>query len=325
MKPDNRDPPDSVVTEVLMTRSIDILGLGCVAVDDLLYVPSFPVANTKVRVLSSERQCGGLTGTALVTAARFGARCAFAGLLGLDKLSNVVEENFLREGVEIKFAPRARDASVVHSTIVVAVETGTRNIFYRINGRLGADDLLPTEWVIRSARVLFLDHCGMVGNLRAALIARAAGIPIVADFERDNDPRFQELLGLVDHIVLSEDMAVKVTGKRSPQSAAEALWHKECHAVVITCGVDGSWFVGTDQMVKHQAAFKVQAYDTTGCGDVFHGAYAAALAQGATLSERVRLATAAAALKATQPGGQRGIPTRSQVDEFLQSEPENLE
>jgi sulfofructose kinase len=307
-----------------MTKSIDILGLGCVAVDDLLYVPSFPEANTKVRVLNWERQCGGLTGAALVTAARLGVRCAFGGLLGFDELSHVVEENFLREGVEVQFAPRAVDASVVHATVIVATETGTRNIFYCVNGRLGADDLLPTESVIRSARVLFLDHYGMVGNLRAASIARDARIPIVADFERDDDPRFQELLGLVDHIVLPEDLAAKITGKKSPPSAAEALWHKECHAVVITCGVAGSWFVGTDQMVNHQPAFKVRAVDTTGCGDVFHGAYAAALAQGATLSERVRLATAAAALKATQPGGQRGIPTRSQVDEFLRSEPEIL-
>src|ERR1700736_4955498 len=97
-----------------------------------------------------------------------------------------------------------------------------------------------------------------------------------------------------------------------------------CHAVVITCGVAGSWFVGTDQIVKNEPAFKVRAVDTTGCGDVFHGAYAAALALGATLNECVRLAAAAAALKATQPGGQRGIPTRIQVDEFLRSEPEIL-
>lgn len=75
-------------------------------------------------------------------------------------------------------------------------------------------------------------------------------------------------------------------------------------------------------MVQHQPAFRVRTVDTTGCGDLFQGAYAAALALGATLSERVRLARAAAALKATQPGGQRGIPTRNQVDEFLQSEPE---
>ncbi len=59
--------------------------------------------------------------------------------------------------------------------------------------------------------------------------------------------------------------------------------------------------------------------DTTGCGDVFHGAYAAGLARGLDLAERVRLASAAAAIKATRPGGQKGIPTRDEVEAFLKS------
>ena len=139
-------------------KTWDILGLGCVAVDDLLYVPSFPVANTKVRVLTRERQCGGLAGTALVTAARLGARCAFAGLLGTDELSRVIEENFQREGVEVSFAPRSEDAPTPHSVIIVGTETGSRNIFYRIEGHVGADDRLPDESIIRSARVLFIDQ-----------------------------------------------------------------------------------------------------------------------------------------------------------------------
>src|SRR5258707_15855599 len=93
-----------------MSKSFDILGLGCVSVDDLLYVLGrFPVADTKTRVLNWDRQCGGLTGTALVAAARLGAHCAFAGVLGVDDLTRIVEENFLREGVDIFFAPRAKD------------------------------------------------------------------------------------------------------------------------------------------------------------------------------------------------------------------------
>jgi sulfofructose kinase len=306
-------------------KTWDVLGLGCVAVDDLLYVPSFPVADAKVRVVNRERQCGGLTGTALVTAARLGARCAFAGLLGTDELSRVIEDNFLHEGVEVSFAPRSPDAPVPHSVIIVGIETGSRNIFCRIEGRAGADDRLPDESIIRSARVLFLDQYGMAGNLRAASIARPAGISIVADFEEDSDPRFPELLKLVDHVVLPSDLAQKITGKKSPEAAVEALWHKERHAVVVTCGISGSWFLGKDGAVRHQPAFEVQTVDTTGCGDVFHGAYAAALAQGATLGERVRLATAAAGLKATQHGGQRGIPTRNEVEKFLRSRSRSFE
>jgi hypothetical protein len=93
----------ALVTEVLMTKSIDILGLGCVAVDDLLYVSSFPAANTNVRVLNSERQCGGLTGAALVTAAG-SARAALLGdCSAWTSFPKVIEENFLRQGVEISF------------------------------------------------------------------------------------------------------------------------------------------------------------------------------------------------------------------------------
>jgi sulfofructose kinase len=305
-----------------VVKLFDILGIGCVSVDDLLYVPgSFPAADTKMRVLSWDRQCGGLTGTALVAAARLGARCAFAGLLGLDDLSRIVEENFLREGVDISHAPRAKDAPVPHAVIVVATETRTRNIFYRIEGRIGADEHLPDESVIRSARILFLDQYGMTGCIRAATIARAAGIPIVADFEDSGHPQFPELLRLIDHIVLPQDFAEKITGENVPEAAAEAVWRRDCQAVVVTCGTAGSWFLGQDGVVRRQPAFKVQAVDTTGCGDVFHGAYAAALVQGAPLDECVRFATAAAGLKATQPGGQRGIPTRAQVEEFLRSEP----
>ena len=305
-----------------VNSSFDILGIGCVSVDDLLYVPgSYPAADTKTRVLNWDRQCGGLTGTALVAAARLGARCAFAGLLGVEDLSRIVEENFLREGVDISPAPRAKDAPVPHAVIIVAAETRTRNIFYRIDGRIGADDFLPDESVIRSARILFLDQYGMTGCLRAATIARAAGIPVVADFEDSTHPQFPELLRLVDHVVLPLDFALKITDETASEAAAKAVWHQDCQAVVITCGTAGSWFLGKDRIVRHQPAFKVLAVDTTGCGDVFHGAYAAALVKGVPLGECVRLASAAAALKATQPGGQRGIPTRRQVQEFLESDP----
>jgi sulfofructose kinase len=304
----------------MTSKSWDILGIGCVAVDELLYVPQFPGADTKVRVTKRERQCGGLTGTALITASRLGARCAFAGRLGFDELSRVVEENFRREKVDISLVPKSGNAPVPYSVIIVG--PGTRNIFYAIEGQIGADDLLPAESVIRSAGVLFLDQYGMTGNLRAAAIARASGIPVVADLEELDDSRFPELLGLVDHLVMANEVAERLTGETRPETAAKALWRAGRQAVVITRGIKGSWFLGPDGVVRHEPAFKVETVDTTGCGDVFHGAYAAALVQGHTLQQCVRVASAAAALKATQPGGQRGIPTRDQLQEFLSSGPE---
>jgi sugar/nucleoside kinase (ribokinase family) len=142
----------------------------------------------------------------------------------------------------------------------------------------------------------------------------------VADFERlPADQRFAELVDLADHPVASLEFARRWTGREHPGDAAGALWSSSRKAVVVTCGPDGCWYIGGADAPRphHQPAMRVTVVDTTGCGDVFHGAYAAGLAQGLDLAQRVRLASAAAALKATRRGGQTGIPARAAVDRFL--------
>jgi sulfofructose kinase len=298
--------------------NFDILGFGAAAVDDLLYVAEYPPAESKVRVRSRIRQCGGLTGTALVAAARLGARCAYVGLLGSDELSQYVIECFGREGVDTAYCVRSDDAVPAHSTIIVDEGNKTRTIFALLAGRIGADPTLPRAELIRSARVILVDHHGVEGTIRAARIAREGGVGIVADFERVPDENFSELLALVDHLVISRRFAGELSGTSDPAIATSALWTPDRRAVVVTCGDQGSWFLGADFAKPiHCPARNGEVLDTTGCGDVFHGAYAAALAQGKTLNECVEYASAAAALKAAQRGGQAGCPTLIQVEEFL--------
>jgi ribokinase len=298
----------------------DVLALGNTAVDDLLYVPHFPPPDAKVQVLRSERQCGGLAATALVAAARLGARCAYAGVIGEDELSRFVEDALQREGVDVSHAARRDDASPTHSRIIVDSTAGTRNIFYESKGMSGAaSDHLAAE-VIRAARVLLIDPWGEAGMLRAAQIAREASVPVVCDIERKNFDSFETLFALADHVVISRDFAFELTGASTPEAAATALWDEERAAVVVTCGADGCVVVSreySDRAPRRHTAFKVEVVDTTGCGDVFHGAYAALLAEGRAIDKRIRTASACAALKAMRPGGQAGIPSRDVVKEFL--------
>jgi sulfofructose kinase len=300
-------------------KHFDVLGLGCAAVDDILYVEQYPRADAKVRVLRRERHCGGLTATALVAAARLGAKCAFAGTLGFDDGSEFVLETMRREGIEVCHAVRRKDAGPVRSTIVVDEAKHTRNVFADVNDVRGADARLPAREVIKSSRVLLIDHFGMAGNIRAARIARSAGIPVVSDFENHEEPGFSELLALVDHPIFSQRMAEALTGEKDAGRAAAKLWNNERAVVVVTCGGRGAWFVGCAEEPRHVPAFKLNAVDTTGCGDVFHGAYAAALARGRSAEECVRFAAAAAALKALTHGGQNGIPSRKVVENFLRT------
>ena len=134
-----------------MNPAFDILGLGCVAVDDILYVADYPPADAKAQVLRRRRESGGLTGTALVAAARLGARCAFAGVLGNDDLSQFAADSLRREGIDLAHLTRRAGARPIHSTIVVDERTQTRNIFFDLADVFGPDASVPSAAVIQSA------------------------------------------------------------------------------------------------------------------------------------------------------------------------------
>ncbi len=307
-----------------MGLAIDILGLGCVAVDDLVYVADYPSADSKTQVLRRERQCGGLTATALVAASRLGARCGFAVTLGEDELSQFVLQRLRREGIDMRWIRRRAGARPIYAIVIVDRRRQTRTIFYDMDGFQTTGPDWPDEDAIRSAGVLFVDHLAEEEAIRAAQIARAAGIPVVADLESDQGPRFSELLALVDHLIVSWSFAERLTGASDPAAAARALAASGHRAVVVTRGDKGCWYLGSEEphVPRHRPAFEVDVVDTTGCGDVFHGAYAAGLVEGLDLAARVRLASAAAALKATQAGGQAGIPRRAAVEQFLKERAE---
>ena len=301
-------------------KAFDILGLGAVAVDDFIYVEHYPLPDEKARVVGRQRKCGGLTAIALVAAARLGARCAYAGVLGHDDLSRLALECMEREKIDVSSVKQTAAARPIYSNIVVDQQRGTRNIFFDVAGFVGANVEAPAS-LIESCRVLFVDNFRLPGMIRAARLARRAGIPVVADFESHSGSRFPELLALTNHLILSRGFAAALTGKRSPDKALRALAGPSHEVVVITCGADGCWFWSKELSAPgYLNAFKVKAVDTTGCGDVFHGAYAFALARNLPLSERLRLASAAAALKASSNGGPAAIPTLGKVKRFLKHE-----
>ena len=301
-----------------LNEACDVLGLGIVAVDDILSVGAYPAAESKVYVTGRSRQCGGLTGTALVAAARLGARCVYAGGLGGDEASAFVRSALEAEGITLRGPTESGGAKPYRATIVVDESAHTRAILVEKGVGLGDEAPWPTAEMIRAARVLYVDHQDPGRMARAARIAREAGIPVVADVEVEESPLTRDLLALADHLIVGEDFARRFTGEVNPAAAAAALWVAGRAAVVVTCGSAGAWAIdGPTAPARHQPSFDVEVVDTTGCGDVFHGAYAAELARGAGLAERLRFAAAAAALKATRPGGQAGSPTRAAVESFL--------
>ena len=294
-------------------KTRDVLGLGCATLDELLFVESYPAPDGKVQVSSSQTQGGGLTATALVAAARLGARCAYGGMLGPDATSAAVARILESENIATDLIAWRDDAAAIRSTVIVDTSAHTRTIFFAKPGRVGAAPDAPSQTEIAASRVLLIDHYGGTGNTRATQIARACRVPVVADFERDNVPAFADFFPLVDHLVLSRAFAAQISGESAPDRAARALWNNHRAVVVVTCGDAGAHaFDGSTDF--HVAAFPTQVVDTTGCGDVFHGVYAATLAWGWPLQTRLKWASAAASLKARHVGAQAGIARRAEVE-----------
>jgi sugar/nucleoside kinase (ribokinase family) len=301
-----------------MSARWDLLGFGAVAVDDLLYVEHYPPPDSKMPVQRWERQGGGLTGTALVAAARLGAKAAYAGILGDDDLSLYTLHELEKEGVDCGPVLRRRGARPFHSIVIVDLSTAQRSILYTAEGVQERQPEEMTEDLIARCRVLFVDHIGVAGGLRAVELAHRHGIPVVADFERAGHPLLPALMRQVDHLILGLRFASLITGESEPPAIVRALASPERACCVVTAGERGCWYAERGGEVRHFPAFRVSVVDTTGCGDVFHGAYAASLARGEGVDTAIRVATAAAALKATQAGGRAGIPSRATVDRFLQ-------
>jgi len=231
-----------------------------------------------------------------LVAAKAGCRAAYGGMLGNDPLSEAVKAAFREAGVDLSHYVPSPLARPFHSTIIVDATNRTRTIFAFQSGPVGCAEDGPTEEALRAAKVLLIDHHRVTGTLRAVRIATAAGIPVVADFERAGEGPFEELFELANHLIVPRRFAVERTGAEDPADAARRLWTPRRAAVVITCGADGGWYrAAASKQVRRYRTPTVQAVNTTGCGDVFHGIYAAGLARGAGVGECIRLAAEAAA------------------------------
>ena len=288
----------------------------------MLQVAKHPGADGKARVLRRERRLGGLGATAIGAAARVGARCAYAGLIGDDEASRFVVATLQKDGVDCSQAPTLPGAGVVQSSIAVGAEPPTRCILYQVPKFTGADDYRPEASWLATVRVLHLDHYGPIGGLRAVTAVRGAGGAVVGDIEEFDNPRCRALVAAIDHLVCSAECASTLSGLSDPSAAATALWAPGRRVVIVTAGAAGCWSVdGQGATPVHHNAFHIAVKDTTGCGDVFHGVYAASLAAKLPLVQCIRHAGAAAALTAQTGSGYAGMPDRIALDAFLAHNP----
>ena len=288
-----------------MPDPLQILGFGAISVDDILYVDR-PLNSEKARVINRMTDHGGNVATALVAAAVLGGRAGFIGWLRGPSPDDASTAELLAHGVDISFAPRRPDAGPIRSVITVGPD-GDRFIAYDDAVPIGTSDELPDE-VLAQAQVLLIDGYA-VHSTAVVTRARKLGLAIVADIEWTVGAATDALLTVADHLVLPFEFARTLTGESDPATILQALGSPDRSAVVLTRGDQGTfvWQSG-DAVLWHIPAHQVQAVDTTGAGDCFHGAYAFSLADGKPPLDCALFANMAAAISVTGHGGRKALP-----------------
>ncbi len=299
-------------------KRFDVVGFGIAAVDDIVELEHFPEPDSKMPILSIERHGGGQSTTALVAAARQGMVCGYAGLLGANELSEFTRTLLRREGIQVVGGARYPEAQPYHSIVLLDASTGERTVLFSSDGVRGPAARDISEELIAASRFVLVDQLGPEGTLKACRCARESGTLVIADFERADDDRVHEAMLYVDHLIVPLRFALDLTGRNDPAQAAAELAKSGRACTAVTDGKHGCWFVTGGRGVVHQASFEVRVVDTTGCGDVFHGAYAAAIVMGMPPPGAIEYASAAAALKVTRRGAQAGIPNQAAVRAFLE-------
>ena len=299
-----------------MPKNFDLVGFGICSVDFLGVVEKYPAPGEKIPMTAFAKQGGGLTGTALVAAARLGVKTAYIGKLGEDEYSRFVLEEFQHDGVNVDQVVFAEGAQPPVAFIHVEQNSGER----RIARYWKEFDLQPKEIaaeVIRNSRMLFLEHHFVEAGIFAARLSKQAGGLVVVDAER-NAAGFEPILHAADYVIVSQNFAAQQTGSADPEQSASRLQQKYGGIIVVTAGESGA-FCRTPENTFYQPAFPVEVVDTTGAGDVFHGAFMAGLIEHWPLPKILEFAAAVAAMKCRGLGGRAMIPNRREVEAFLQS------
>jgi len=294
-----------------MTR---IVCVGITVLDRIWYLDDLPKEGGKYVAKDYTEVGGGPAATAAVAAAKLGAEVDFIGRVGDDDAGRRLLAELESLGVNTRYTRVVKGARSSQSAVLVDA-SGERVIA----NYPSADLPMTVDWL---KEIDFSQWDSVLADVRwhegakqAFTLARQQGVPTVLD--ADVTPQdIAELVALSDHAAFSAPGLKRLTRIDNPLDALKKAQTLTNGQMYVTQGREGCYWLEKGELC-HQPGYAVEVVDTTGAGDVFHGALALSLAQQMPSSEAVRFASAVAALKCTKPGGRAGIPDCDQTRSFL--------
>jgi len=285
------------------------------AAHDLVYrVPAIPARPIKV-VATELYECGGgMAANAAVAAARLGAQVEYWGRVASDALGDRIVADLHAEQVGVSNVKRIAGARSPITSILVA-PTGER-LICSFPAPLDPDPAWLPLASVRTAGAVLVDVRWPAGASAVLVAARAAGRPALLDADVGSVDALERLAGVATHVLFSQAGLELLGDTLSPYRALAAVRRPYHEVVGVTLGEEG--FLWIDAAGEHHIRSpKVHVVDTLAAGDVWHGAFAVAVAEGQQVAKAAAFANAAAALKCQRPGGRLGAPSRPEVEALL--------
>jgi sulfofructose kinase len=298
-----------------------VLCTGIAVLDAVFGVARFPVPEAKTQASAFMIISGGCAANAAVAIARLGGRARFAGPLGgpagEEAIGDRIMAGLAGEGVDCAWCPRVSGVASSMSAICIDPR-GERAIVNYRDDRLAAARPSDPAAIVAAADAMLVDNRFPEFVLPICEAARARGIPVVLD--ADKPTRATDiLLRIASHVVFSAEGLRATAGTHDLSAGLERIAAASRSFLAATDGANGMLWLppGTQGKSRRMAAFPIQPIDTLAAGDVFHGAFVLALAEGRAETDAIRFAAAAAAIKCTRFGGITGAPGRAEVEAFL--------
>ncbi|WP_426421322.1 sugar kinase [Bradyrhizobium genosp. A] len=294
-----------------------ILCIGIPVRDLIFQVDSVPARGSKANATHLAEICGGNALNAAIAMARLGGRVAFAGSMGdaRETSSSFILERMAAEGIDIRHIVRMPDAATPVSAIIIDV-TGERTLTIYRDPALWTVKLSDAEELLADCQAVLVEsRCGAF-CIELCAEARRRGIPVIVGVDRAM-ALTDGLLTAASHLLFSSEQVQETAGVADDGEALKRLAGLTPAFLAATRGPRGTIWLNEAATPEQTPAFPVDAVDTLGAGDVFHGAFALRLAEGGGVREALRFAAAAAALKCTRHGGGLAAPQRIEVEDLL--------
>jgi len=299
-------------------RAPTIVCAGIAALDQVFRLDRFPVPHAKARASALAIVGGGCAANAAVAAARLGGRVRLAAPLGGPAGADVTGDRIIawlaREAIDCAGIVRIDGLASPISAILVD-GSGERIIVNFRDDALAAAPAPDAAGMLAGADALLIDNRFPEFVLPICTAARERGIPIVLDADRPTRPA-DALVAIATHVVFSAEGLRAAGGHDDVAAALMRVGERSAAFLAATDGANGVTWRAEGGFAR-LPAFPVAAVDTLGAGDVFHGAFVLALAEGQPEPDALRFAAAAAAVKCTRFGGIDGAPRPAEVTALL--------